>query len=507
MTKRQKGVLAASGIGLFLVFLDAMIANLALPKIQLEFGGGESTMQWIVVAYSVGMAVGIMPAGTIADRSGRKLVFFGSVILFSVASLVSGLAPELWVLILSRGVQGLAAAAISVTSLAIVSEEFSDPKTKAKAIGIWNAMAAVGLAVGPVLGGFLTEEVSWRAVFLIGVPVGAIVALLTVLFVGESKSKIKNSFDAVGQMLFALAIVSLSISVVMGPHEGWLSPLVASTFVLFIVALLAFAKYEREYKNPMMDLSLFKDKTYSWAISSVFALFFVVYGALLLATQYWQNIIGLSPIETGLFLLPFALVMIILPPRAGKLVAKVGPLKPAKIGLLLIFTGSLALIGAVYVSLLVSIAFMVLGIGVAFAGPSLTALSMSRVPKDRAGMASGIFSAQRAIGSTVGYAVMGSVLAAWLSVSLNANLAPVITNPESRAAVTQSVIDNANPHAYSAEIGPGEPIPIDSKKNEQDILNTAKKDFITGIQISVGVGAALILIMFVLGKYKYAIEK
>ena len=504
MTGRQRGVLAATGLGLFLVFLDAMIANLALPDIQQEFGGGESTMQLVVVAYSVGMALCIMPSATWADRSGRRLVFVISVVVFSAASLASGLAPALWALVAARGIQGMAAAAVSVTSLALVSAEFDSPEGKARAIGIWTAIAAVGLGVGPTLGGFLTEEVGWRAVFLISVPVGVVVVVLTFRFVSESRDATSRRFDVIGQVLFAVSIVSLSIGVVAGPQRGWLSPVIVGCFVLFAVTLVAFVRVERSKDSPMMDVRLFEDGTYSWAIASVFALYFLIYGALLLVTQYWQNVRDFSPIETGLLMLPFAFAMMLLPPRTGKYIARVGPLRPARIGLLTLFFGALSLIVAIRLHLLASAAFVVLAVGVAFAGPALTALSMSRVRSDRAGMASGIFSAQRAIGSTIGYAVMGSVLAAWLGVTLSSSLQTTIPDDSQREAVTDSIIENASPYAYSAEIGPGEPIPSEDATTDQEILDAAKDDFIAGIQISLGVGAVLLLITWLLGRFRYA---
>jgi EmrB/QacA subfamily drug resistance transporter len=504
VTSRQRGILAATGLGLFLVFLDAMIANLALPDIQKHFGGGESTLQWVVVAYSIGMAVFIMPAGTWADRRGRRFVFLVSIVVFIVGSLGSGLAPEFWVLVVARFVQGAGGAAISVTSLALVSAEFKEPALKAKAIGIWSGIAALGLGLGPTLGGFLTEEVSWRAVFMISVPVGLVVLVLTVRFVDESVDPTDRGYDPVGQVLFALAVSTLSFAIVSGPHAGWLSPSIVVCVVVCFASGTGFLRHEKLVSQPMMDLKLFADHTYSWSIASIFSAYFFVYGALLLVTQYWQNVRGFSPIQAGLLMLPFALVMVFLPPRTGKYVARVGPLRPARIGLLVVAIGSGVLIGVLHVHLLASLAFVVIAIGIAYTSPALTALSMSRVPADRAGMASGIFSAQRAIGSTVGYALMGSILAMWLGATLNTSLEPVIPNETQREAVSDSIIDNANPYAFLAEIGPGEPIFYERPAKQDEILEVAQDDVVQGIQISLAVGGALVLALWALGQFKYA---
>lgn len=504
MTRRQRGILAATGLGLFLVFLDAMIANLALPDIQDQYGGGESTMQWVVIAYSIGMALFIMPSGTWADRRGRRFVFVVAVTVFMFGSLASGLAPAFWVLVGARFIQGAGAAAISVASLALVSAEFKEPELKARAIGIWTGIAALGLGLGPTLGGFLTEEVSWRAVFMIGVPFGLLVLVLTFRFVDESSDPTDRGFDLVGQVLFAVAIITLSVGVVSGPHQGWLSPVIVGCLVVFVVSAAAFIRQEMRTDAPMMDLTLFNDSAYSWSIAAVFSVYFLVYGALLLITQYWQNVREFSPIRAGLLILPFALVMVFLPPRVGKYIAKVGPLKPARFGLAIVAVGAVALIVSLNFHLVSSLAFVVIAIGIAFAGPALTALAMSRVPADRAGMASGIFSAQRAIGSTIGYALMGTVLSVWLGATLNNNLEQVIPNDARRKSVSDSIIDSANPYANPAEIGRGRPIRFDGADRKSEILEIASTDVVQGIQVSLAVGAAFVAIVWAFGRFRYA---
>ncbi len=497
-------MLAATGLGLFMVFLDAMIANLALPDIQDEFGGGESTLQWVVVAYSVGMALFIMPSGTIADWIGRRLVFLISVGIFSLASLAAGLAPEMWVLVSTRVIQGLAGAAIAVTSLALVSDEFQDRGAKARAIGTWTGIAAVGIALGPTLGGFLTEEASWRWVFFMNVPVGAVVTILALKFLHESKDPVARRFDPVGQAVFVVMIVALSVGVISGPHKGWTSPLIVSCFAVFLLSTALFIPYEHRRRDPMLDVRLFQNSTYAWAVASIFALYFLVYGAQLMITQYWQNVKGLSPIESGMLLLPFALVMVFVPPRTGKLTARIGPGRPATTGLFLLFVGAVVIAATIHVHWLASAAFTVIATGVAFANPALTTLSMSSAPPDRAGMASGIVSAQRALGSTVGYAVMGSVLAASLGITLSGSLETEIPDTSQREAVAEAIIDNASPYAYAAEIGPGEPIPHESTEVDDEILSAAEDDFITGMQIALALGALLVFIMWLMGKLRFA---
>ena len=352
--------------------------------------------------------------------------------------------------------------------------------------------------------GFLTEEFSWRAVFLISVPIGLAVLVLGYRFVQESASKSIKSFDSFGQVLFILAISTLSAGVVMGPREGWLSLTIIMLFLVFVVSLGWFIYYELRNKHPMMDLRLFQNGRYAWAIASIFSLFFMVYGALLLATQYWQNIRDFSAIQSGLYLLPFAFFMILLPPRTGKYIARVGPVRPTKIGLLITIIGGIVMTLSFRTDFITALAFGILGIGVAFTGPALTTLAMSSVSSDRAGMASSIFSAQRAIGSTVGYAIMGSVLVAVAGLNLNSSLEAAVPDTAEREVITNAIAENANPHAFAAEIGPGRPIPSVPQATQQEVLDDAKGDFITGLQVSMAVGISLVLIMCMLGRYKFA---
>jgi MFS family permease len=187
MTRAQRLTLVAMALGLFMIFLDALIVNVALPAIQEGFGVGESGLQWVVTAYSLGMAVAIMSSATLADVYGRKRLFIIGVAVFTAASAVCGMAPTLQVLNLSRAIQGVAAATVNVTSLALVSSAFPDPRQKARAIGIWNAIASAATAIGPTLGGLMVEHIGWRSIFLVNLPVGLVVLALTVTFVAESR--------------------------------------------------------------------------------------------------------------------------------------------------------------------------------------------------------------------------------------------------------------------------------------------------------------------------------
>jgi MFS family permease len=218
MTRTQRLTLAATGLGLFMIYLDALIVNVALPSIQTDFRVGESGLQWVVTAYSLGMAVAIMSAGTLADLLGRRRVYLFGIALFTASSIACGLAGSIDVLNGARAIQGVAAATVNVTSLALVSATFPDPKLKAWAIGIWTAIASTALAIGPTLGGFLVQRSGWRIIFLVNVPVGLAVLVLTRLFVQESRDTRPRTFDAAGQLLFVAAVGAFAFAVIEGPH-------------------------------------------------------------------------------------------------------------------------------------------------------------------------------------------------------------------------------------------------------------------------------------------------
>ncbi|WP_116428180.1 DHA2 family efflux MFS transporter permease subunit [Streptomyces spongiicola] len=498
-TRTQVLTIVATGLGLFMVFLDALIANVALPDIQRDFGVGESGLQWVVTAYSIGMAVFIMAGATAADRFGRRLLFVVGVSVFTLASAAAGLAPGLVPMAIARAVQGIGAATVTVTSLALVSAAFSDDDERAKAIGLWTGVASVATALGPTVGGVLTESVSWRAVFMVNVPVGVLVLVMAVRYVAESREKTPRGFDWGGQLLFVVAVGSLAYGLIEGQKAGWTSARILTLLVVGVVGLAFFARYEYRNPNPMMDVRLFRHRAYAVGIATIFSAFFSAYGMLLVVTQYFQNIEEYTPAAAGLLILPFAFNIMLLSPIAGRLAARVGPLPVARTGQPLLVAGLVVIALGMPVSVAVVAAGLFLcGAGVALLATPVTALAMSSVPVDRAGMASGIMSAQRAIGSTFGFAVLGSILAVWLGRSLNTDLRDAVPDAAARRTIADRIIQEANPHAYPAEIGPGRPVPGASLEQRASVAEIATRDFIQGCQVSVGFGAALCAVTMVL---------
>src|SRR5262245_37660581 len=222
--------LLATGLGLFMIYLDATIVNVALPDIQRDFHASESGLQWVVGAYSLTMAMFMMTAATFGDLRGRRLAYVVGLVIFCTASAACSLSPTLSFLAVARGVQGVGAAVVNVASLALVGAAFTDPKEKTRAIGTWTGLAAVGLAVGPLLGGVLTEHVGWRSIFVCNPIVGVLAIVLTFRFVNESTDPTPRGYDLPGQVLFIVAIGALTFALIEGPQEGWLSAVIAGAF-------------------------------------------------------------------------------------------------------------------------------------------------------------------------------------------------------------------------------------------------------------------------------------
>jgi EmrB/QacA subfamily drug resistance transporter len=490
--------LVATGLGLFMIFLDATIVNVALPAIGEDFHVGESGLQWVVAAYSLTMGMFMMSSASLADAKGRRRTYVVGLVIFCVASLACGLAPGNTVLSITRGLQGVGAAVVNVASLALVGAAYPDPAAKAKAVGLWTGIAGIGIAVGPTLGGVLTETVGWRWVFLVNPFIGAVAIALTYAAVRESRAERAHSFDPVGQVLFLTAIGLLTYSLVQAPLEGFGSPLIFGPLIGGVVALVTFVWFELRSPDPMMDVRVFADLPYSAAIVTVFAVLFSAYGTLLVVTQYFQNIKDFSPERTGLLLLAFALPTMVLAPIAGRIAGRIGGRRPTLIGIALALASGLVLAASMGGPLwLTIVGLLCIGAGAGLSIAPATAVAMSSIDPERSGMASGILSAQRALGSTAGFAVMGSILALVVSVQLPSALEPVIPDPTERAAVVDDIVASANPQAVPSVIAPA---PAGgSAISRPEVVAVADDVFAQGIRLAELVGVVLTAVAFVFG--------
>lgn len=496
---RHGATLLATGLGLFMIFLDATIVNVALPDIQTEFRVGENSLQWAVAAYSLTMGMFMMASASAGDRLGRRRTYIIGIIVFGTASLGCALAPSIVPLNVARGFQGVGAAIVNVSSLALVGAAFTDPAAKAKAIGAWTGIAAVGLAIGPSLGGVLTDSFGWRSVFAINPIIAVVTIVATLAFVAESKDPKDRGFDWVGQVLFIVTIGLLTFALIQGPAAGWLSPQIVGCFAGAVAGGVLFVVLELRSASPMMDVRVFRDRVYSAAILTVFAVLFGIYGSLLIITQYLQNVRGYSAENAGLLLLAMTVPTVIAAPTAGRIVARVGARIPVLCGVASITTGLAVLAlttGGNIGFTLVGLALV--GVAGGLAVTPATSIAMGSIEPERSGMASGILSVQRALGSTAGFAIMGSILAATVASVLPSDFASTLPSASERSAAVSAVVQSAEPNGFVALIGPSKPLPINVSQ-EQTLLAAADSAFVTGIRLAMAAGFVVTLFAFVVG--------
>jgi len=495
--------LLATGLGLFMIFLDATIVNVAIPDIQRHFDTGEAGIQWVVAAYSLTMAMFMMTGATFGDLRGRRLAYVIGIVIFCIASAACSAAPTLPFLVIARGVQGIGAAVVNVASLALVGAAFTDPKAKMKAIGLWTGIATIGLAIGPTVGGYLSDEVGWRSIFAFNPIIGMIAIVLTYTFIPESRDPTPRSFDVPGQLLFIVGVGALTFALIQAPQSGWLSPLIIAGFVLAVLTLVVFVRTELHSRDPMMDVRVFRSGVYSTSLYTVFSILFCVYGSLFVVTQYFQNVREYSSEKTGVLMLALSIPSIILAPIAGRITASRGGRGPALIGAAFAVLGTgVWVVGDVSMLAFTLFGLACLGISAGMGVPSATSVAMVDIPQDRSGMASGILSSQRALGSTAGFAIMGSILAMTVSTVLPGQLEPYVPNQAQRDEIVNTVADDANPEAITSLIGPGKPLP-DNVTKDDDVLAATDDVFVDGIRYAMLAGTLVALSALIIGWFVF----
>jgi len=494
-------VLTATGLGLFMIFLDATIVNVALPSIQEDFSIGESGLQWVVAAYSLTMGMFMMTSASIADRWGRRRTFVLGLVVFCGASLACALAPGIGVLNITRGLQGVGAAVVNVASLALVGAAYTDPAAKTRAVGLWTGIAAVGLAIGPTVGGVLTDSLGWRSIFVVNPVVGGIAIVLTYTFVRESSDPEGHSFDPIGQVLFIVAIGALAFALVEAPVHGFSSAAILVPLVGSAVVLVVFARFELRSRDPMMDVRVFANVPYTAAITTMFTVLFCAYGTLLVVTQYFQNIEGYSAERTGALLLAFSLPSMVMAPIAGRLSAHFGGRRPTLAGIASVCVGTVLLAVGVGGPLwIVLLGLLFLGNGAGLSVAPATAVGMASIRPERSGMASGILSTQRGLGSTAGFAVMGSVLAIVVASQLPDKLETAVPDPAERVEVAADVEEDANPQAVPSINAKA---PTTDAYDRPEVVDAADGAFVDGIRIAELVGFLLVAATFVFGWFAF----
>jgi EmrB/QacA subfamily drug resistance transporter len=410
---RRRLVLAICCLSVCVTGIDLTIVNVALPSISKDLHASVSSLQWTVDAYSLVMACLLMLSGSMADRFGRKRIFQLGLSLFSLGSLLCGLAPSVGWLIAFRGLQAVGGSMLNPVAMSIIISVFTDRTQRARAIGMWGSAIGITVAAGPVLGGLLVSGIAWQSVFWVNVPIGIAAILLTQRFVPESKAARTRAFDPPGQALIIVAFASIIAATIEGPRLGWADPWIVGLFVLAVLAVIGILVVEPRRAEPLIDLRFFRSPPFSGANTISVVMSASLGGFLFLNTLYLQDLRDFSPLRAGLMIIPLAVGQAVAATVSGRLVASRGARLPLTLGGALLAVGAFLLVPltARTESVYLLAAYAVFGLGAGMVSPPITNTAVSGLPPDQVGVAGALAASARQFGAAIGVAVTGSIVA------------------------------------------------------------------------------------------------
>src|SRR5215470_816919 len=424
---RRWWTLVAVSLATFMTYLDNNVINVAIPTIQRSLHLSIASLEWVVSSYILVFAGLLLAGGRVADLYGRRRLFLIGLSVFTLASLAAGLAGSSGVLIGARLLQGLGAAILVPTTLAVIVATFDDGAERARAIGVWAAIGALALACGPLIGGFVSQHLHWGWIFFINVPIGVITFVLAVLAMGESRTpSAVRRLDLPGLITSAVALFSLTYALIEGHDKGWTSALILGAFALSAVAAAAFAVVESRTAEPMVDLTLFRSRVFTGGTTVMMLWAFGIFGIYFFTSIYLQVILGFSPTEAGLAFVPMAVFLALSASVAAPVAARIGTHRTVALGMV-IMTAGLYLFsrlggGATFADLLPG--FLLFGAGAGLMNVPVTNAVMQSMPPERSGIASALLNASREVAGLLGITVIGAVLRSRQGVALRHNVAP-----------------------------------------------------------------------------------
>ena len=416
--KNRKWItLAAVAFGLFMIMLDNTVVNVALPAIERDLHVSISSLEWVVTAYALTFAALLITGGKLGDLYGRKRIFIVGIAVFTLSTLACGLAPSAGFLIGARAVQGVGAALMNPASLSIITATFA-PRERGQAIGIWAGVSAMALAIGPLVGGLIVDNINWNWIFFINVPVGVLGIAVSQYAIRESRdTSHEQSIDLPGLALSGAGLFAVSYALIEGNRHGWTSPEILGLFAAAAALLVAFVLVEHFQRLPMLDLSLFKIGSFTGANLVAMLVSLGMFGVFFFVSLYIQNILHFSPTKAGASFLPMTLLIILVAPMAGK--------ASDRIGSRWLMGGGMTLVG---ISLLLYQrvglhstfwtllpAMLLGGVGMALTMSPMTAAAMGSVTVDKAGVGSGVLNSFRQLGGSLGIALMGAIVASYIT--------------------------------------------------------------------------------------------
>ena len=437
--------LLAVCLGTFMLLIDVTIVNVALPDVTRDLHASFSQVQWVIDIYALSLAALMLGAGGLADALGRRRVYLAGLTLFAAASVACGLSQDITVLIIGRAIQGIGGAAMFATTVALINVSYSG-RDRGTAYGIWGAVAGASAGVGSVVGGVLTDLLSWRWAFWVNLPVSIVAITLTLLVFGNTERR-RIRIDVPGMLSFTAAAGLITYAIIEAGEEGWTDRTPVLSAVLGLLALAGFVLIERRTTHPLIDLALLRRPVFTGAVLAAGILSSAAFGSSALISIWLQSVVGLSPLQTGLALLPMAAVAFLVAGGLSSRLHGVPVARPIGAGLFLIGCGSLLLLivqaDSSWTALIAGL--LVVGLGVGLATPPLTNAALSAVPVERSGMASGILNTSRQLGLAFGVAILGSVFTSRAAHTLTTHHVPSADNLASAVSggQTQAVLKAA----------------------------------------------------------------
>ncbi|MGI8412910.1 MAG: MFS transporter [Solirubrobacteraceae bacterium] len=476
--------LGAMCFALFMIMLDNTVVNVALPSIQRDLHASLSSLEWTVNAYTLTFAVLLVTGGRLGDIFGRRRMFLFGVVVFGLSSVAIGLAPSDATLIAFRAVQGIGAAFMMPATLSIITQAFP-PGQRGMAIGTWAGVSALALAIGPVLGGLLTEQVSWRAIFFLNPPIAIGAVAVTLFATRESRDEgVARRVDFPGIAAITVGLTAIVLALVEGNRWHWGSGRIVGLLVLAVAGLGAFALIERHSRAPMVDFSFFRSRTFLGANLVAFLISFAMLAMFFFMALYLQNVLHYSPLQTGVRFLPTTVLVIVVAPLAGRLSDRVGSRPLMTLGLVIvsaaIFIQSRITVHSGYGLLLPG--FILMGLGMGLVMSPMSTAAMNAVDRTKAGVASGVLSMSRMVGGTFGVAVMGALVSTIGRAKIDSGL------PHLPAGARAAIANSLGGGGISATGHPASP----------QVLATVREAFVSALATGLEIGAAVTLVGAVL---------
>ncbi|MCO5317458.1 MAG: MFS transporter [Microthrixaceae bacterium] len=438
--ERRWWILAVLCFSLLVIVLDNSILNVAIPTIIRDLGASNTEVQWIVDSYTLVFAGLLLTAGALGDRFGRRGALQIGFVIFGLGSVISALAGSADQLIATRAVMGIGGALIMPATLSIITNVFP-PRERGRAIGVWAGVAGLGAALGPLTGGFLVEHFYWGSVFLVNIPIVIIGLAAGFVLIPTSKDPSAPRLDIVGAVLSVIGLTVLLYGIIEAPVEGWGDPLILAAMGTGVVLIAAFILWERHSSHPMLEVGFFRKPRFSAASASITAVFFAMFGSIFLLTQYFQFVLGYTPLQTGVRMVPFAAAMMVTAPTSSRIVERVGTKATVTTGLTLVTLGLLSMstlqVDSSYAQVLWRLVVMSVGMGLTMA-PATDSV-MGSLPLAKAGVGSAVNDTTRQVGGALGVAVIGSVLASTYGSQVEEFLTGMGAPPEAIEGATSSL--------------------------------------------------------------------